>query len=78
MITGEQAEEIKKQIISQMENFPSLQKEQAIQQINAMNNEQLEQFLIQNKLIKPFSVADFYSYILRLIKLKNKHLLNHS
>ncbi|MBS3085347.1 HIT domain-containing protein [Candidatus Pacearchaeota archaeon] len=52
MITGEQAEEIKKQIISQMENFPSLQKEQAIQQINAMNNEQLEQFLIQNKLIK--------------------------
>ena len=52
MITDEQAEEIKKQVISQIANFPSPQKEQAVQQIQAMNNEQLEQFLIQNKLIK--------------------------
>ncbi len=52
MLNDEQAIEIKKQILSQIENFPLEQREAARQQITAMSNEQLEQFLIQNKLVK--------------------------
>ena len=52
MLSEKQAEEIKKQLISQVEgNFPGEKKEFAVQQINSMDNEQLEQFLIQNKLV---------------------------
>jgi len=49
----EQIEQIKQQIIQQIENtFPEEKKESAIQQIEEMNEEELEQFLIQNNLIK--------------------------
>ncbi len=53
MLTQEQTQEIKKQIIQQIEKtFPDDKKEFAKQQIISMNSEQLEQFLRQNKLIK--------------------------
>lgn len=52
MLTDEQVKEIKEQLLKQIENFPSEQKESAKQQIEAMNAEQLEEFLEKNKLIK--------------------------
>ncbi len=53
MLTQEQIEQIKEQIIQQIEsNFPEDKKESAKQQIESMNAEQLEEFLKQNKLIK--------------------------
>ncbi len=51
-LTETQVKDIKKQILSQIENFPPEQRDAAKQQIETMNAEQLEQFLIQNKLIK--------------------------
>ncbi len=51
MISDEQANQIKKQIISQIEkSFPEDKKEFAIKQVQDMNNEQLETFLKQNNL----------------------------
>lgn len=53
MLTPEQTEQIKKQIIQQIgTNFPEDKKAAAKSQIEAMNSEQLEEFLKQNKLIK--------------------------
>src|SRR3989344_1890619 len=53
MITKEQAEAIKKQIIGQIEKkFPEDRKEHAIKQIISMDEEELEEFLKQNNLIK--------------------------
>lgn len=53
MLPLEQIEQIKQQIIQQVEaNFPEDKKESAKQQINSMNSEQLEQFLEKNKLVK--------------------------
>ena len=52
MLPQEQVEQIKHQIIQQIEsNFPEDKKESAKQQISIMNSEQLEQFLEKNKLI---------------------------
>ena len=51
-LTEQQAETIKKQLISQIENFPPEQREAINKQLQTMNKKQLEQFLIQNKLIK--------------------------
>ena len=52
-LTHSQTEQIKKQIIQQIENsFPPESKEGAKRQLEQMTPEQLEQFLIQNKLIK--------------------------
>src|SRR3989344_8719164 len=49
----EQIEQIKQQIIQQIENtFQKEKKESAIQQIEEMNEEELENFLAQNNLIK--------------------------
>src|SRR3989344_417769 len=49
----EQTEQIKQQIIQQIENtFPEDKKESAIQQIESMNDSELEEFLAQNNLIK--------------------------
>ena len=49
----EQTEQIKQQIIQQIENtFPKDKKESAIQQIEEMNESELENFLAQNNLIK--------------------------
>ena len=48
-----QNEQIKQQIISQIEStFPEDKKSSAIEQIEAMNDEELENFLAQNNLIK--------------------------
>jgi len=53
MLNNEQAVEIKKQIIRQIdENFPTDKKELAKQQVQEMTNEQFEEFLKQNHLIK--------------------------
>jgi len=53
MLSEEQIKEIKSQLIQQIEtNFPEDKKEFAKQQVEAMNSEQLEEFLKQNKLIK--------------------------
>jgi len=53
MLSPEQTEQIKKQIIKQIEtNFPEDKKAVAKSQIEAMNPEQFEAFLKQNKLIK--------------------------
>ena len=49
----EQTEQIKQQIISQIEStFPEEKKSSAIEQINSMNDSELENFLAQNNLIK--------------------------
>jgi histidine triad (HIT) family protein len=53
MLPKNQIPEIKKQLLEQIsQTFPPEAQENAIQQIQAMNDEQLEEFLIQNKLIK--------------------------
>jgi histidine triad (HIT) family protein len=53
MLPEEQISQIKKQLIQQIESsFPEDKKNSAIQQIESMNNEQLEEFLKQNNLIK--------------------------
>ncbi len=53
MLPQEQITQIKKQIIQQINStFPDDKKQSAIQQINAMNPEQLEEFLKQNNLMK--------------------------
>lgn len=49
MLSEEQVEQIKKQLIEQVEkNFPEDKKELATEQINSMNSEELENFLKQN------------------------------
>ena len=52
-LTEQQIKSIKSQILPQIEKFPDpTQRQAAKEQIEAMDAEQLEQFLIQNKLIK--------------------------
>lgn len=50
--TDEQAKSIKEQIFRGIENFPENKREQIKQYVNSMNNEELEQFLIKNKMIQ--------------------------
>jgi|TARA_B100001971_G_C18246932_1_gene575011 histidine triad (HIT) family protein len=53
MIPQEQVDQIKKQIIQQIEaTFPGDKKESAIKQIELMDSEQLEEFLKKNNLVK--------------------------
>lgn len=53
MLSTEQITQIKSQIIQQIErNFPADKKDSAIEQIESMNVEELEEFLKQNKLVK--------------------------
>ena len=53
MIPQEQADQIKQQIIQQIEStFPEDKKESAIKQIELMGSEQLEEFLEKNNLMK--------------------------
>jgi len=49
-LTSEQAEEIKKQLISQIEKLPQENKEEIKQHILDLNEQQLEEFLKQNKI----------------------------
>jgi histidine triad (HIT) family protein len=58
MITEEQAEDIKQQLLKQVEGFPLDQRENAKQQILSMNTEQLEEFLIKNKLLGPSNTSN--------------------
>ncbi len=52
-MTINQSEQIKQQIISQIEStFPEDKKSSAIEQIEAMDDSELENFLMQNNLIK--------------------------
>lgn len=52
MLSQEQIQQIKKQLIQQIEaNFPEDKKQYAIQQIESMNAEELEEFLMKNQLI---------------------------
>ena len=51
-LSQEEAENIKKQILKQIESWPEEQKAKAQEQIEAMSPNELEQFLIQNKMIK--------------------------
>jgi len=54
MLPEDQIQSIKQQLIQQINStFPEDKKQEALKQIDAMNAEQLEQFLIQNNLIKP-------------------------
>lgn len=58
MLPPEQITKIKEQLIQQIEaNFPDDKKQSAKQQIQDMNTEQLERFLIQNNLIKDSSAS---------------------
>lgn len=53
MLQEEQIKQVKEQLIQQIElTFPEDKKSSAINQVNAMNSEQLEKFLIENKMIK--------------------------
>ena len=53
MLPKEQIKEIKSQLIQQIDTtFPEDKKQAAKQQVEAMNDEQLEEFLKQNNLIK--------------------------
>lgn len=53
MLSEEQIEQVKKQIISQIqENFPEDKKHEAISQISSMNSEEIERFVKENNLIK--------------------------
>jgi len=51
-LTNEQAQQIKEQIFKQLENFPEDKREDAKNHIESLNNEQLEEFIIKNNLIK--------------------------
>jgi diadenosine tetraphosphate (Ap4A) HIT family hydrolase len=50
-ITDEQAKQIKEQILKQIESFPEDKKAQIKSYIEPMNNQELEEFLIKNKMI---------------------------
>ncbi len=52
MLSDEQIVEIKKQIFQQIESWPEEQRENAKSKIEEMNDEDFEEFLIRNKMIK--------------------------
>jgi hypothetical protein len=53
MLTAEQIVQIKSQIIDQIEKtFPENKKDSAIEKVESMNSEELEEFLKQNNLVK--------------------------
>src|SRR3989344_610148 len=52
MISNEQAKQIRDQLFEQMKSWPEEQKASAMEQIESMNNEELEQFLVKNNLVK--------------------------
>lgn len=49
MITKENAEKIKKQLINQAENFPKEKKHQIVEHINSMSPQEVEDFIKQNQ-----------------------------
>ena len=57
MLLPEQIENIKQQLISQLEQSNVQDKEQIKESIKVMNSEQLEEFLVQNNLIKDTQIS---------------------
>ncbi len=55
MLSEEQKEKIKEQLLKQIENFPEEKREEAKKQILSMDSETLENFLKKNNLIKDSS-----------------------
>ncbi|MBT3405477.1 HIT domain-containing protein [archaeon] len=54
MLSEEQAKQVKEQLIQQIkQTFPPEKQAESISRMEAMNPEQFEEFLIQNKLIQP-------------------------
>jgi len=51
-LTDEQAKQIKEQILKQVESFPEDKKAQIKSYVEPMNNQELEEFLIKNKMIR--------------------------
>jgi histidine triad (HIT) family protein len=51
-LTEEEIKQVKDQLMDQVENFPDEQRNEAVSQIQSMNGEQLEEFLVKNNLIK--------------------------
>lgn len=51
-LTDEQAKVIKEQILQQVKNAPADQQERIKEYISSMNNEELEEFIEKNKLVK--------------------------
>jgi histidine triad (HIT) family protein len=49
-ITKEEADQIKEHLLKQLENFPEEKQSQIAEQINSMTEEQIENFIKQNKL----------------------------
>jgi len=52
MLSKEQLSQVKEQLFKQLENWPESQRESAKEQISSMSDEELEKFLIKNKMIK--------------------------
>jgi len=52
MLNEEQAKKIKQEILKQIESWPENQRKAAREQIEVMSPDELEQFLIKNKMIK--------------------------
>jgi diadenosine tetraphosphate (Ap4A) HIT family hydrolase len=52
MLTEEQVEQIKGQLLKQIESFPEDKRDELKSQIEAMNAEELEEFLTKNNLLK--------------------------
>lgn len=53
MLSKEQADAIKKQLLQQLDKFPEEQRDFIKNKVISMNEKDFEQFLIQNKLIQP-------------------------
>ena len=57
-ITDDQSKSIKQQLLKQVESFPEEKREEIKEYILGLNNQQLEEFLIKNKLMKEDGTMD--------------------
>lgn len=60
-LTAEQAESIKEQIKEQLRNFPEDKRKEAEEYINSLNDQQLEEFVMKNNLVKLDGQEEFSS-----------------
>ncbi len=51
-LSDEEVKQVKEQLFKQIEGFPPEQRDNAKQQIEAMNSQELEEFIIKNNLVK--------------------------
>ena len=61
MLTQEQIKQVKEQLFKQLESWPEEQRDSAREQIESMSDEELEQFLIKNKMIKSKETSEHNS-----------------